>query len=101
MNRFFISNEPKYRLLRTIVQGIIGVIVANLDTIIANTEVLPMWVRPIVAGIVMAILSPIMASMGTTSMPEKGELPYNYFEEEYVGVEDEDEEGEEDYGNIE
>lgn len=81
MNRFFTSNSAGHRLLRTIVQGIIGVIIANLDAIVAHVEVLPMWARAIVVAIVMAILSPIMAMMGTTEMPDKGELPYNYWEE--------------------
>lgn len=80
MNRFFISNEPKYRLARTIVQGIIGVIIANLDSIIAHVDIIPMWARAIVVALVMAVLSPIMAMMGTTEMPEKGELPYNFWE---------------------
>lgn len=100
MNRFFISNEPKYRLFRTIVQGIIGVLIANVDILVNGLAFSP-EVKGLIVALVMAILSPIMASMGTTSMPEKGELPYNYFEEEYIGVEGEDEEGEEDYGNIE
>ena len=34
MNRFFTSNSAGYRLLRTIIQGIIGVLIANLDIIV-------------------------------------------------------------------
>lgn len=87
MNRLFISNSAGYRLMRTIIQGIIGVIIANLDAIIAHVDILPMWARAIVAAVVMAILSPIMAMMGTSEMPDKGDLPYNFWED---GKEDED-----------
>ena len=34
MNTFLTSNEWQYRLLRTIIQGILGVVVANLDLIV-------------------------------------------------------------------
>ena len=80
MNRFFISNSAGYRLLRTIIQGVIGVIIANLDTIIAHVSILPMWARAIVVAVVMAILSPIMAAMGGEDC-DKAELPYNYWED--------------------
>ena len=33
MNEFLASNDWQWRLLRTIVQGVLGVIVANLDLI--------------------------------------------------------------------
>ena len=79
--RLFTHNGAKYRLLRTIIQGVIGVIIANLDTIIAHVSILPMWARAIVVAVVMAILSPIMAAMGGDAVPDKGELPYNYWEE--------------------
>ena len=85
MNRFFFSNSAKYRLLRTIVQGIIGVIIANLDIIVGVFRFSP-GVKALIVALVMAILSPVMASMGVDDMPEKGELPYNYWE----GDEEED-----------
>lgn len=85
MNRFFFSNSAKYRLLRTIVQGIIGVIIANLDIIVGVFHFSP-GVKALIVALVMAILSPVMASMGVDDMPEKGELPYNYWE----GDEEED-----------
>ena len=80
MNKFFISNEAKYRLLRTIIQGIIGVLIANLDIIVGVFHFNP-GVKALIVALVMAILSPIMASMGVTSMPNKEELPHDYFEE--------------------
>lgn len=81
MTNFFQSNEAKYRLLRTIVQGIIGVIIANLDTLIGLTDI-PVTVKPIIVALVMAILSPIMAEMGR--------------KEEVIDLEDEDLEGDDD-----
>lgn len=63
MKEFLTSNDTKYRLLRTILQGIIGVITANLDLLLGYT-VIPPELRPVVTGLVMAILSPIMSELG-------------------------------------
>lgn len=63
MNDFLQSNKPGMRLARTIVQGIIGVLVANADLLIGYTTI-PEPMRPVIVGIVMAVLSPIMAMLG-------------------------------------
>ena len=63
MNDFLQSNRPGMRLARTIVQGIIGVLVANADMLIGYTTI-PEPMRPVIVGIVMAVLSPIMAMLG-------------------------------------
>ena len=63
MNDFLQSNRPGMRLARTIVQGIIGVLVANADLLIGYTTI-PEPMRPVIVGIVMAVLSPIMAMLG-------------------------------------
>ena len=63
MNEFLTSNETAWRLIRTIVQGILGVIAANLDVILGYA-VLDNTTRAIVVALVMAILSPIMAELG-------------------------------------
>jgi len=78
MNRFFVRNDTKYRLLRTIVQGIIGVLIANLDVIFGTMPIDPA-LKPIIVGVVMAVLSPLMSALGTTEM-DKPELPETYFE---------------------
>lgn len=57
------SNDPLYRLLRTIIQGVIGVIIANLDLIIGTTSI-PGNLKPLIVALIMACLSPIMAYMG-------------------------------------
>ena len=65
MNEFLTSNEPKWRLARTIVQGVLGVVVAQLPALLANTPLDPVWTATIVA-LTMAVLSPVMAMMGGT-----------------------------------
>lgn len=63
MDKFLTSNEAKYRLLRTILQGLIGVLVANIDLIMGQVVLDPTQ-RAIIVPVVMAILSPIMAALG-------------------------------------
>lgn len=63
MKKFLTSNDTIYRLLRTVAQSIIGIVVANLDTIIGTFTINEVW-KPIIAALVMAILSPIMAELG-------------------------------------
>ena len=63
MNEFLTSNEAKWRLARTIVQGIIGVLIANLDTLVGFAPI-PTTVKPIIVALVMACLSPLMAYIG-------------------------------------
>lgn len=78
MNRFFVSNSKGWRLARTIVQGIIGVIIANIDVIIGAFD-FPIEAKVIIVPLVMAILSPIMEAIGTEEM-DKDDVPDNYFE---------------------
>lgn len=63
MKKFLTSNETLYRLLRTIVQGVIGVVIANLDLILGSFS-LPPEMKPLIAALVMAILSPVMSLLG-------------------------------------
>lgn len=63
MNWFFNSNSASARLLRTIIQGILGVLVANIDVFMGHTS-LSIEMRSIVVALVMAILSPIMKEIG-------------------------------------
>ena len=66
MNKFLTSNDWQYRLIRTIVQGILGVIVANID-LITGAFIFDPPTRALVVALVMAILSPIMALLGEKS----------------------------------
>ena len=61
--KFFNSNKWQYRLLRTVVQAVIGFLIANIDFIIGNFSISPEW-KTIIVGLCMAILSPIMAEIG-------------------------------------
>ena len=63
MRKFLSSNETKYRLLRTILQGIIGVLIANADLLISSFNI-PTTYKPMIVALVMAILSPIMSELG-------------------------------------
>ena len=63
MNRFLTGNEWNWRLARTIVQGILGVFVANIDVLV-GAVVLDPSARAIVVALCMAVLSPVMAEIG-------------------------------------
>ena len=63
MGEFLSSNEWQWRLARTVVQGVIGVLVANVDLIVGWCVVEPA-VRGMVVALVMAVLSPVMAELG-------------------------------------
>lgn len=63
MKKFLSSNETLYRLLRTIAQGIIGVLIANLDLIVGAWNFEPSM-KPMIVALVMAVLSPVMAMLG-------------------------------------
>ena len=63
MNEFLASNEWYWRLACTIAQGVLGVVIANID-LIMGWCVLDPSVRGLVVALVMAVLSPIMAALG-------------------------------------
>jgi len=63
MTEFLTSNEWYWRLARTIVQGVLGVIVANIDLIVGACVMDPSQ-RAMCVAFCMAILSPIMAEIG-------------------------------------
>ena len=63
MTKFLTSNEWEWRLLRTIAQGVLGVVVANVDLLVGTAVLGPSW-RALVVALVMAVLSPLMAELG-------------------------------------
>lgn len=63
MKEWLRSNETQARLLRTILQGIIGVIIANVDLLVSGLTI-PAEYKPMIVALVMAILSPIMSELG-------------------------------------
>lgn len=62
MSKFLTSNSPAYRCARTILQGIIGVLIANADVLVGGHIAEPY--KAVIVALVMAILSPVMASLG-------------------------------------
>jgi hypothetical protein len=63
MNIFLTSNEWQWRLARTVLQGVIGVLVANIDMIVGFAVMDPS-LKALVVAFVMAVLSPVMAELG-------------------------------------
>ena len=69
MRKFLSSNDTKYRLLRTILQGIIGVLIANADLIVSAWSFTP-EIKAFIVALVMAILSQIMSELGNGEVEE-------------------------------
>ena len=63
MEKFLTGNEWQWRLGRTIVQGILGVVAANIDVLV-GAAVLDPAARAILVALCMAALSPVMAEIG-------------------------------------
>ena len=63
MSEFLAGNEWYWRLARTVVQGVLGVVVANLDLLVGTMALAPEW-KALVVALVMAVLSPVMAEVG-------------------------------------
>lgn len=72
MTRFLTSNEWQWRLARTAVQGVLGVVVANLDLLMGAAVLDPAW-RAVCVALVMAVLSPVMAELGAAGAGDGGE----------------------------
>lgn len=66
MNRFLTSNERQWRFMRTVVQGVLGVVVANVD-LLMGVAVLDPTRRALCVAMVMAVLSPVIAELGKAS----------------------------------
>lgn len=62
MEHFLKSNKWQWRLVRAVVQGVLGVLVANVDLIFGQAVLDPAW-RASVVALVMAVLSPPMAEL--------------------------------------
>ena len=71
MTEFLTSNEWQYRLGRTVVQGILAVIAANIDLLLGAAVFDPEW-RALCTALVMAVLSPVMALLGEIEVPGEG-----------------------------
>ena len=74
MNTLLKSNGTRYRLGRTIIQGIIGVLIANVDFLFESFHFEP-EMKAFIVALTMAILSPIMAELG--NVPEQTQTTFN------------------------
>ena len=63
MNKFLTSNEAQWRCARTVVQGVVGVVIAQTPAVLGLYSIDPVWTATIVA-LTMAVLSPVMAMLG-------------------------------------
>lgn len=63
MNKFLTNNGIWYRFARTVVQGIVGFIVSNIDMLIGTLN-FTADTKAIIIVIVMAILAPVMKALG-------------------------------------
>lgn len=72
MNKFLTSNAWQYRLLRTIIQGVLGVVIANID-IITGAFIFDPSTKALVVALVMAVLSPVMALLGEKTNQNEAE----------------------------
>ena len=57
------SNSTIARILRTLIQGLLGVLVAELPELVGLFNIEP-WLQAIIVAVVMAVLSPIMSELG-------------------------------------
>lgn len=74
-NKFLKSNKTQWRLLRTIIQGVLSVLLANIDLLIGGFEI-PIEYKAMLVPAIMAVLSPLMScikSQGKHIEPYGGE----------------------------
>lgn len=63
MKKFLSENTTLCRLGRTILQGVISVLIVNLDLLVGFITI-PPELKPVLTALLMAILSPIMSELG-------------------------------------
>ena len=70
LDKFLHDNSTSMRLLRTIIQGILSVLVANIDLITGMFSI-DASMKPMLVAIIMAILTPIMSELGKYTTESK------------------------------
>ena len=63
IKRFLSENMSEMKLARTIVQGVIGVLISNIDLLVGFVSI-PPEIKPVITALVMAVLAPVMAVLG-------------------------------------
>ena len=86
MNDFLTGNTTKHKVLRTIVQAIISfLIVDGGANLLEITNHIPIegWMKTMLFGLCMTILTALMPYIGDSDKPmDKEELPYDYWEKD-------------------
>ena len=59
---FLGSNDMAARLLRTILEAVLGVLVANVDVLFSSFTI-PVEYKTLIVGMVVAIISPVLAAL--------------------------------------
>ena len=63
MKYFLTANTAGMRLARTCLQAVIGVVISNIDLLMGYVVIDPA-LRPVITGMVMAVLSVVMKELG-------------------------------------
>lgn len=71
MEKFLTSNETKYKLLRTILEAALGVIIGHIDYLVGMVIFAP-ELRAFICLFITAILSPIMSELGKHIYKKEG-----------------------------
>ena len=58
IDKFFTEQGKKWKIWRTIIAGIIGIIISYIPQLVSHFTLDPLW-QPIIIGLVMAVLKPI------------------------------------------
>lgn len=70
LDKFLSSEKTSYRLLRTIIQGLVSVAIVSIPVLIASIG-LDAMTASIITAVIMCFLSPLM-SLFRTGSPEEG-----------------------------
>lgn len=62
MKWFLESNDTYARLLRTIAEAVIGVLIANVDLLMSGVS-FPPEIKTVIVAMVVAVMSPILATL--------------------------------------
>ena len=87
LDKFLNSNEWQWRLARTILQGVLGVLAANLDVIVGGIPFDPTQ-KALIVALVMAVLSPVMKALGDLIDDKDADMYLDYI----AALEDEEDE---------
>lgn len=60
------SDTPTARCTRTIAQGVIAAVITYIPDMISGSTMIPMEYKALTVALLMAVLSPIQASLGIT-----------------------------------